>query len=172
MGGGDSLALGTECPYTSLGLTVCLVRKIFGVCWLHLWFFSRIRIVFFLYPCWALLPLLVKQHLPATSELLEYYREKVESFEALEEDYLARVEALQSSAQGTQHGPHAEDTYLVIFTNMWLFIFIFDIFYAVLACLLACFPVCWWAGKLTNKDLAMQKGTRLVGNIYEPRQRF
>ena len=39
--------------------------------------------------------------LPPTLELLDYFREKVAEFEALEEDYIARLESLNEAAPGT-----------------------------------------------------------------------
>ena len=40
------------------------------------------------------------QVLPPTVELLDYFRERVAEFEKLEEDYIARIEALNDSAPG------------------------------------------------------------------------
>ena len=41
------------------------------------------------------------QVLPPTIELLDYFRQRVSDFEKLEEDYVARIEALADSAPGT-----------------------------------------------------------------------
>jgi hypothetical protein len=41
------------------------------------------------------------QVLPPTVELLDYFRQRVSEFEKLEEDYVARIEALTDSAPGT-----------------------------------------------------------------------